>query len=702
MLLFIAEKPAMGKTIAKMLPGPHKNMDGYVETGGGYVSWCVGHLLEQAEPGEYDKKWEAFPGRFEDLPIIPDAWKLKPADGKSKQVNVIKGLLKQCSGVVNAGDPGREGQLIIDELLTYLGNKKPVQRILLQALDDATIKRALANLQDNRTFYPLYQAGLGRQRADWIVGMSMSRAYTILGQKNGYRGVLSVGRVQSPTLAIIVRRDREIENFVSKDYFVVSGSFDVGGAKFETRWKHPPSDDSNASWMDESGRIIDKTKADEIVARCSGKQGAVTLFEDKDAEESQPLPFNLSGLQGFASGKWGYTAQQVLDICQSLYDKKLQSYPRTDCVYLPESQLADGASIARAVERSFPEFSSLVSGADFSIKSHAWNDSKLGEHHGIIPTQADASAVSLTAEETNIHRAVCQRYLSQFYDVCRVKKARVEIEVSGETFSASGRVVVSPGWRVVFGAETHEAEDETKDSEGLDENQALPPMNIGDSASALRISHVAKKTKPPARFTDGTLLKAMVSVHQLVDDPALKQKLKDTKGIGQEATRAAIIETLVRRGFIERQKKQLVSSQIGRALVDALPPKMVDPAVTALWENALEAVATGRITLDVFMGKQVDWVQKLMTDAKDSVIHNLPSAPPPKPYSGAGGKSAAKASTGKASSSKTNSGGSAPTCPKCKKGKMYERVAKNGPNAGNKFLGCSNYPECKHVENPKK
>lgn len=716
----------MGRTIAKNLPGPHRTKDGYVETGDGIVTWCIGHLLETAPPDAYDPKYEKFPGRFDDLPILPVDWKLQVAGDKNKQVKVIKDLLKTCSEVVNAGDPGREGQLIIDELLEFLGNRKPVKRILLNALDDLTVQRELSNLHDNRQFHSLYQAGLGRQRADWLVGMNMSRAYTILGSSAGYRGVLSVGRVQSPTLAIVVRRDREIESFVPQDYWSIKAQFEAtnhGASLFWASWVPPghgsgadqekeddeddeASDVANAAatrpaWLDASNRIIDQTIAQQIVSKIKGQQASVIEAHRKRTQEHAPLPFDLSAMQIMANAKWNASVQEALQACQSLYEKGYATYPRTDCVYLPESQHADAAAILSSIGSAIPALSSLAQGANPQLKSRAWNDSKLGEHHAIIPTRSAPDLSKLTPLERNVYEAISQRYLAQFYPPAEVDKAKILLEVQSERFLARGRNIVSPGWRVIFGgsddAPPQEAKPEDDDPSSAKSDALLPPLNQGDPALCKQAKLDAKKTQPPARFTQGTLLASMQKVHTLVTDPTVKKKLRSLDGIGRSATRASIVETLIKRGFLETKGKQIISSTVGRSLIDALPPKLIDPALTAMWETALDAVAAGKTSLDAFMTKQADWLGKLVDAAKTSKVENLPqgSASPSfaaKKTSRPGAKTAA----GKSAPPKKVAG--APTCPKCKKGQMVERVAKGGPNAGKPFLGCTNYPNCKHAE----
>lgn len=334
--VIIAEKPDMGRKIAGALAKPHKSGNGYIETGEGIVTWCIGHIMRSYQPNEYKTEWEKWD--FGQLPMILDDWKIKIDSDKAKQFKVIKELLEKSSEVVNAGDPGREGQLIVDEVLHYLKYKKPAKRVLLYSLDHKSIKEAFAKLEDNSKYFPLYEAGVCRGYADWLMGMNATRAYTLLAQKKGYKGVLSVGRVQSPTLAIVVRRDEEIENFVPHDYSSIVATFEHSGTNFNAYWK--PSDNTPEEWLDSEKRLINLEAATNITNKVLNKTGKVLNYEEKSGKENPPLPFNLSKMQIYANSKWGMSAKEVLDTCQALYEKhELQTYPRTDCQYLPENQL---------------------------------------------------------------------------------------------------------------------------------------------------------------------------------------------------------------------------------------------------------------------------------------------------------------------------------------------------------------------------
>ncbi len=684
--VIIAEKPDMGRKIAGALAKPHKNGNGFIETGEGIVTWCIGHIMKAFEPNEYNPSWEKW--NFDQLPMLLDDWKIKVDSDKAKQFKVIKELLANCSEVVNAGDPGREGQLIVDEVLQYLKFKKPSKRVLLYSLDQKSIKQAFANLEDNQKFFPLYEAGVCRGYADWSMGMNATRAYTLLAQKNGYKGVLSVGRVQSPTLAIVVKRDEEIENFVPHDYATIIATFVHNSQPFNAYWK--PNDSTPKEWLDEEGRLVNLSQASQIAQKIINKPGIIKNYEEKDGKENAPLPFNLSKMQIYANAKWGMSAKEVLDVCQALYEKhELQTYPRTDCQYLPENQFGDASIILSHIKNSHPHLTQAVSGANPQLKSVAWDDSKLGEHFGLIPTKKEADLSQLSTNEKRIYQAVCERYVAQFYPACEYKTAAIIVECEHETFKANGKIILKPGWRAIFNNE-EETEEKSNDDE---QEQVFPNIAPNQQVVCSNSKKQDKKTTPPSRFTEGSLIKAMTSVHTLVTDPEQKKKLKEKKGIGQEATRTQIIENLFKRTLLVKQGKQIISSSAARSLIHALPKKVIDPALTAVWEDALDRIAEGKLSAQTFREKQNQWVMQLIEEAKKTTIGAIQQSSTPQTKSSAGGKINVGGKTTPASSGKKTK-----TCPKCNKGQMVERTAKA---SGKKFIACNNYPACNHVEWPK-
>lgn len=641
MRVYIAEKPSVGKAIAENLSGPQKRGEGMISCGDDVVTWCFGHLLEQAEPDAYNPEYKRW--SLDHLPIIPDEWKLEVKSDAKKQVAVIRSLLKSAKEVVNCGDADREGQLLVDEVLEFCGYRGPVKRLWLSAMDDASVRKALCALKDNGSYRGLYQSALARARADWIVGMNMTRAYTIAGRNSGHDGVLSVGRVQTPTLAIIVRRDLDIENFTVRDYFVPTANFQHQAGAFKTSWLAP----EGAAGTDEEGRLIDRSIADSIVSKVAGQRGTITKFDQKSGKETAPLPFSLSELQKACSAKWGMGAQSVLDVAQALYEThKVASYPRSDCGYLPESQHADAPKILTMLKTLY----SFANGAHSSIKSAAFNDKKVSAHHGIIPTGVQPNGLS--DAEARVFELICRHYVAQFYPDHEYLSTSVEVSCAGENFKAAGRVPTKPGWRVIF--------ERMADDENNEETAQLPQMKTGDSAQCISAQAEAKQTKPPARFTDGTLIAAMTNVHKFVHDPEIKKRLRETQGIGTEATRAGVIETLLKRKFIEKKGKQLISTTNGRALISALgESEVANPGMTALFEQSLEMILEGKLDIDSFLGSQRDWINKQIE--------------------------ASKSKSGVAITA-------ANSCPDCKSGHLRQRKGPKGV-----FWGCSGYPACSYT-----
>lgn len=645
--LYIAEKPSMAAEIAKCLPGPISRKDGYINTGAGIITWGYGHILRQAEPDEYDPKYEKW--RVEDLPIIPQSWKLFVADSCKKQFEIIKNLIDQANEIVHAGDPDREGQLLIDEVLEYVHNQKPVRRILLNALDEKSIKKAIGNLRDNQDFQNLKQSALARSRADWLIGMNLSRAYTLAAQRAGHRTTLPVGRVKTPTLALVVRREREIENFKQAEYFTVKADFKHTDTIFTAYWK--PRDEQRG--LDTEGRLADKAIAQSLLEmlQTATEPASVILCETTEKKEPQRLPLSLSTLQVMAGKKFGYDPQVVLDTAQKLYEKKLTTYPRSDCEFLPESQHDDATVILGNLHNlAHSELSGWSGKADSLIRSRAWNDKKITAHHAIIPTVERCNFAALNETERNIYFLIAQAYIAQFYPVHIYDQTRAELEHAGERFTANGRIIKELGWKEVYGAEAEEKKD--------DDSTTLPAMNKGDSAEFLQASAEKKSTKAPGRFTAATLLAAMKEIHKYVKNPDLKKQLKDVAGIGTEATRATIIKELIERGFLreETKKKYLKPTEPAYLLVDMLPEEITYPDFTALWEDILQQMAEGSANLDAFLGQQARFAASLCAKAKGANI----------PLKGDH------------------------LCPRCRKGVLQLRNGKHG-----KFWGCSRYPACR-------
>ena len=605
----------MGREIAACLAPPHTaNGRSYIATGEGVVTWLYGHVLEQDEPEDYDPKYKRW--NAADLPIIPSDWHLHVVDKSSDQFKVVKSLIGKADEIVHAGDPDREGQLLVDEVLDYVGNTKPVKRILLNALDEKSIKMANANLRDNSEFVNLKQSALARSRADWLIGMNLSRAYTLAAQRAGHRDlVLPIGRVKTPTLALIVRREREIKNFKPVDYFLIRAEFLHANGAFVAQWK--PSEEfmlKAAKAFDPENRLIDKRLAESMLKKFNElpHEGRITLFETKEKREAAPLPFSLSALQVAAGKTFGYDPQHVLDIAQRLYEKKLTTYPRSDCAFLPTNQFKDASTILRNFE-SVKQLRPLMLKADSSIRSRAWNDKKISAHHAIIPTIKTIDPSNVTADEFKIYLLIARGYAAQFHQAFVYDETNVAIEYKDETFMARGKVIKQLGWKELYPTKKKPVEDE--DAEVL-----LPSMKKGDGVEYQAGSMVKKTTKPPPRFTPSSLVQGMKDIHKYVKNPEAKKQLKNVYGIGTEATRATIIDELIKRQFLKPtgKKKELEPTERAYLLIDMLPDEITYPDATAIWEDKLHSMSEGSGTLEEFLSGQVEFTKRLCAMANDA------------------------------------------------------------------------------------
>lgn len=614
MKLFIAEKPSMAKEIAACLPGPYKAGNGCIVTGAGVVTWAFGHILRMAAPEEYDAKYKAW--RSDDLPIVPEDWKLIVSESCKTQFQIIKKLIGEAQEIVHAGDPDREGQLLIDEVLEFVGNKKPVSRILLNALDEKSIKNALADLRPNKEFAGLKTSALGRQRADWLVGMNMSRAFTLAAQKAGHKMTFPVGRVKTPTLALVVRREREIESFKPLEHYGFKIDLEHANGPFTAGWQ--PAEDQKG--LDEEGRLVEKAAAEEIGSKIAGAKGKASIvsFETKREKKANPLPFSLSTLQIAAGRKYGYSPQTVLDAAQSLYEKKLTTYPRSDCEYLPESQFVDSSvilqNLAGVAEK---ELAAWAKGAKPRHKSRAWNNSEISAHHAIIPTVVPCDVGKLSPVESSIYYLVARAYIAQFYPAYEYDQSSAVAMYAGEKFTATGKVIVTSGWKQLYSGQN---EDEEKKPAEDGHNDELPAMKKGDSAVFKDLKALKKTTKPPERFTTSTLLQAMKNVHKFAKDKELQSKLKRVSGIGTEATRAGIIKELIDRSFMVEDKKKLKPTNAAYILIDSLPDELTYPDTTALWEDRLNDLAGGAAKLDDFLQEQCVMARRLCLLAQGAEV----------------------------------------------------------------------------------
>lgn len=614
--LFIAEKPSVARAIASAI-GASKKGEGFLASETDIVTWCFGHMLELADPAKYLPEESADLWKDEDLPILPgeknaatghaaEPWTWETKKESSKQLKIIKALLREKRYVpVNAGDPDNEGQLLVDEVMEWCGRKpyeKEVLRYWASAQDPASVKKGVNALKPNKNFKGMADAARSRQQADWLIGMNLSRALTLANRRNGGDALVAVGRVQTPTLSLIVLRDREIENFRSKDFFKVEALCAFDGTPIVASWIPDPE----RTELDIDGRVLKKEIADAVATKVLNKPGKVLKAERKAVKKAQPMGFSLADLTALASARWGYTAQAVLDGCQALYEAKLTSYPRTDCPYLPEDQHAEAPQVLAAIKQNIPALAGIVGKADPSIKSPTWDDKKITAHHAIIPTGFKAGIDGLSPTERNLYEAVCRQYAAQFLPAFEYDASTVLIEIESEAFAAKGRKVRVPGWTEAVGT-----------SEGKDEAlQDLPNLHEGDACQCKAAKVVSAKTKPPSAFSEGTLIKAMENIAGFMDlfekNPQqlamLKKTLREGDGIGTSATRAEIITRLKEKKYIETKGKKIVSTLLGRAVCDNVPTMVRSPGLTAIFERMLQEVAEGKREPSVFYAAQRKFV----------------------------------------------------------------------------------------------
>ncbi len=614
MKLYIAEKPSLGRAIANALPKPHKNNDGFIEAANGdIVTWCIGHLLEQAEPEAYDPKFKKW--SIADLPIVPEQWQLVAKSKTKKQFNTVKKLIKSAKTIVNAGDPDREGQLLIDEMINFCGatktQKEQTLRCLISDLNPSAVKQAINNLKPNLDFLSLSVSALSRARADWLYGINMTRMSTIKGQQAGYQGVLSIGRVQTPVLGLVVYRDWEIANFVSKPFYEVEAQLNTqAGASYIGKWQ--PSE-ACQPYMDEEGRVLVKGLAENVASRVKNQPGEVSKDKSTQSKKSRPLPHSLSTLQIEAAKVFGMNAQLVLDTCQSLYERhKLITYPRSDCRYLPKDHYKERSSVVGAIDAISDKLSAFTDKANLEIKSSAWNDSKVGAHHAIIPTSKKSSG-ALNQNEQNVYYLIARHYLAQFFEPSIYAEREIHTLIQGGLFTSKFKSLIDKGWEVLF----------NKQEKGEAELTQVPMLQKGEQVQCVDSQVIEKHTTPPKHFTDATLLAAMTGIARYVTEPEIKKILKETDGIGTEATRAGIIELLFKRQYLQRKGKVIHSTEIGQSVIEALPESVGRPDMTAVWEQSLEQIYQKSQSYNQFMGSVEVHLNRLLQDTQIASFNGL-------------------------------------------------------------------------------
>jgi len=598
--LIIAEKPDMGRTIAAVVEPGAKNNRTHLEGEQYIITWAIGHLVGLAEPDHYDPKYKRW--NDSDLPIIPDRFKLWPNPRTKDQLKVIGELAKRCGRLVNACDAGREGQLIFHLIRTYLKLSQPVDRLWISDLTPETIRKGFDTLRSEREYEPLTKAARARSEADWLIGMNASRAFTIK-----HRTLLSVGRVQTPVLALLYDRHKEIQAFRPETFYTIAAHFRQEAAAYRGIWQ--------------GDRITDREKAEAITAKVSGQEGKITSYTVSDSREYPYRLYDLTLLQREANGKYGFSAKKTLDLAQSLYEKhKVISYPRTNSNYVTEENLPVMHKVLSMLQGAGAPYAELAGGADRSLvhkgNRAVCNPSKVEDHHAILPTPKRASG--LQPDEQKIYDLIVRRFLAHFYPPAMYNNHEVITVVAGETFRTRVKEELSKGWKVVLeggGQEEKRTKSRKKgtdgdgDAEG-DEEMLLQGGSFAvDAALAVRCTEAEateKATQPPKPYTEGTLLKAMEGAGRSMEDEELREAMKDT-GLGTPATRAATIERLKQVGYITLAGKKLEITQKGCAAIELIRGAGVEllasPEMTGRWEQRLHQISKGEASDEAFMEK---------------------------------------------------------------------------------------------------
>jgi DNA topoisomerase-3 len=626
--LVIAEKPSVGRDLTRALPGAFAKHEGYLESDSHVVTWAVGHLVQLAEPDEYDAKYKKW--RMADLPIVPERFKLVVRDERSrKQMSVITRMLKRddVDEVVNACDAGREGELIFAWTFEKAGAKKPVQRLWLSSMTAKAIKDAFGALRPGSEMNLLEQAARSRSEADWLVGMNATRAATIR-LRSSFDGAVSLGRVQTPTLAIVARREVEIREFKPEPYWLVDATFlpvaGESGRLYAGRY-----------YAGSQPRLKTAEEAAAVVAAVEGRAGSIAKLEKTTRKERAPLLYDLTSLQRDANTRFGFSARRTLAAAQRLYEEhKALTYPRTNSRFLPSDMVSEIKPTASVVgtNREYAKAAQYVTGLDVLPLGRVIDDAKVTDHHAIIPTNAEHRLDKLSDDDRRVYDLVVRRFLAVFHPDAVFENTRLETVVNEHVFRTSGRVLIEAGWRGVYG---EEALDSSRASDDDDDavSQQLPKLERGEDVSTEKVAAEEKVTKPPRRYSDASLLAAMETAGKLVDDDELREAMKDS-GIGTPATRAAIIERLIDVGYVERDGRSLVCTEKGVSIISLLGEHVLtSPSLTGDWEHRLGRIEEGEEARSRFMSDIAafagETVQELDTKLKEVRIPRANLGPCP-------------------------------------------------------------------------
>ncbi|UUS62548.1 MULTISPECIES: DNA topoisomerase 3 [unclassified Acinetobacter] len=653
--LFIAEKPELAKAIAAQVSNSYTRNDGFFDcSNGDKVTWCFGHMLKLSDPEDYDSKYAKW--NMNDLPFCHVPWTKKISDDKKKQVNIIKGLVKNAQAVVNAGDPDDEGQLLVDELLEFFGNNKPVYRVLVNDYTPAIVKRALDSIESNNKYEHLGFQAEARSVADQLFGYNLTRGYTL---QAGSDNVLSVGRVQTPILGLVVRRYREFNSHKKSYYYSVKGLFDFG-VKFHGNYLIKDNDP-----VDDKKRIIDQTFAESVKNDIHEKQASLISVETEKKKTNAPLPYNLLTLQSDASRKFGYKPDQVKAITQELREKyQLITYNRSDCEYLNEEMHNDAPAVLSAISQNASVFKTVILNSNSSLKSRAFNSDKVSAHHAIIPTQSNYDVSTLKEELKNVYFLIARAYIAQFYPKYEFDETTVLIECAGHQFKSICNVPTSLGWKVLYKNDV--GNDDIADNPEA-QNLDLRALQSGSTGQCIEGISEQKETKPAPLYTIATLLKDLTRAAKYIKDPKLKKilvekdkdKASDHGSIGTPATRDSIIATLFNRGFLVEKGKNIIPTATGEKLYDALPDTIKYPDMTAIWHDQIKEIRQ-KDEVKNFISNLMEFIESEISQVKQKQLNVVDKSH---------------------------------KCPKCQDGYL-KRI-----NRGKKpFWGCSNYPNCDHTQ----
>ena len=580
MILVLAEKPSVGRDIARVLKCGKKG-DGYLEGDEHIVTWAFGHLVTLCDPDELDERYKKW--RAEDLPILPETIPTKVIAKSRAQFNLIKKLMKdkRVDRIVCATDAGREGELIFGLIYEKAEVSKPVDRLWISSLTDAAIREGFDSLKPREAYAGLYRSALCRSQADWLVGMNASRAFTL-----SYGALLSVGRVQTPTLAILVRRLLEIRGFQPEEYYTLSCDF----GDYQGQWFDPAVQEDKLA-----GRIKDREKAQALVKKLKGRTGRVTDIVKEDKRDLPPQLFDLTTLQREANRILGFTADKTLKTAQSLYEnKKAITYPRTDSRYLPRDMIGRVYKSMENLAEPYAKLSQLIDRKEgkLPVSRRLFDDTRVSDHHAIIPTPQRTAPDKLSPDEKALFDLIARRFIAAFCKAHAYEAVRITTLAEGESFKTLGKTVSEEGWKQVYGR--------SEAARKKDEEKPLPALSAGDERAIQSARSRKESTKPPTPHTDASLLASMENAGREIDDEALREQMKGS-GLGTPATRAGIIERLIQVGYVRRQGKALTATEKGEKLIAVAPPEITSPETTGRWELALSEIAEQKRDVERFM-----------------------------------------------------------------------------------------------------